>query len=609
MATISNVNGKKITKIKYKGEIYDTGGSKNEPITISANGVYTAPDGVGYSPVNVNVQFEGNMFQYFINNHKGDGKPSGEDLFYEYWGSSLDDVINSCDFSGITSAKQMFYDCKNLTSIPYFNTSNCTDMSFMFYKCEKLKAIPQLDTSKVSKMDYMFYGCSKLEALPNLDCSSVYSMNYFLSGANGNLLTELNIDISNAFDMQRAFENQSGLKTINFIDNGTRYHRMDFCFYYCGKLEEVKISNDVLRVSSYSYLYCFERCSNLIKVPKIDLDSSRYFSYYFFSECDKLSTIRLVSLKASTSSSLANNASLKNFVIYNMETIPTISENAFTTNCYHFNGVLSFPYNLMGERDARIFVPDDKIEEVKVATNWSIYADLIKPLSSNAWHFDWSYYSEMSLGKTQHCVVSLDSFETAPQVEITLSNQSIATITNIVISNTQVEFDINAQEIGNGAITLTITGDETCTETRNITVFEPISYSVDSVEGATRGFTLKSNGYYQNDNAGNMSSYAICKISFTITENTSKSLNLLCNQTNDHTYDDYALFSNIDTTLTNSSSIDTSNVYAKFTYDTDGIDMRIHYDDIPVGEHFIYVKFARPRYYNVAEYFNFKVRE
>ena len=29
MATISNVNGKKITKIKYKGEIFDTGGGVN----------------------------------------------------------------------------------------------------------------------------------------------------------------------------------------------------------------------------------------------------------------------------------------------------------------------------------------------------------------------------------------------------------------------------------------------------------------------------------------------------------------------------------------------------------------------------------------------------
>ena len=579
MATISNVNGKKITKIKYKGEIYDTGG--------------------GVNPL-----------QYIIDNHKGDGQPSGEDLFYEYWGSSLDEVISSCDFSKITSAKQMFYDCKNLTSVPYFNTSNCTDMSNMFYNCSNLKTIPQLDTSKVTNMNGMFQGCSKLETLPNLDCSSVYSMNYFLSGASNTLLTELNIDISNAFDMQRAFQSQSSLKTVNFIDNGTRYHRMDFCFYYCEKLEEVKITNDLLRVSSYSYLYCFERCINLIKVPKIDLDSSRQFSYNLFSACYKLPTIRLISLNASTSSLLASsNHSLKNFVIYNMETIPTISGNAFDSSCYHFSGVLSFPYNLMGERDARIFVPDDKIEEVKVATNWSIYADLIKPLSSNAWRFDWAYFSEMSLGKTQHCVVSLDSFETTPQVEITLSNQSIATITNIVISNTQVEFDINAQEIGNGTITLTITGDETCTETRNIAVLEPISYSVESVEGATQSFTLKSNGYYQNDNTGNMASYAICKISFTITENTSKSLNFLCNQTNDHSYDDYALFSNIDTTLTKSSSIDTSNVYAKFTYDTDGIDMRIHYDDIPVGEHFIYVKFARPRYYNVAEYFNFKVRE
>ena len=90
MATISNVNGKKITKIKYKGEIFDTGGSGVNPL------------------------------QHIIDNHKGDGKPSGEDLFYEYWGSSLDDAINSCDFSGITSAKQMFYDCKKFNKYSLF---------------------------------------------------------------------------------------------------------------------------------------------------------------------------------------------------------------------------------------------------------------------------------------------------------------------------------------------------------------------------------------------------------------------------------------------------------------------------------------------------------
>ena len=108
MATISNVNGKKITKIKFEDEIYDVGGGGSEG--------------------------EVNPLQYIIDNHKGDGQPSGEDLFYEYQGSSLDNVIPYCDFSQITSAKQMFYDCKNLTSIPLFNTSSCTDMKFMFMK-------------------------------------------------------------------------------------------------------------------------------------------------------------------------------------------------------------------------------------------------------------------------------------------------------------------------------------------------------------------------------------------------------------------------------------------------------------------------------------------
>ena len=229
MATISNVNGKKITKIKYKGEIYDTGGS-------------------GVSPL-----------QHIIDNHKGDGQPSGEDLFYEYWGSSLDDAINSCDFSGITSAQNMFYDCKNLTSIPLFNTSNVAGMSYMFYSCAQLTTIPQLDTSKVTNMRSMFEYCSSLTTID---------------------ITHMNI-------------------------------------------------------------------------------TSPSNNEYFAGSCKSLTKL----------------------IIRNMDTIPILASNAFNS-CYHFTGTTNSTYNPTGAKDGRIYVPDDKVEALKTATNWSKYADIIVPLST-----------------------------------------------------------------------------------------------------------------------------------------------------------------------------------------------------------------------------------
>ena len=229
MATISTVNGKKITKIKYKGEIYDTGGSGVNPL------------------------------QHIIDNHKGDGKPSGEDLFYEYWGSSLDNVIPYCDFSKITSARQMFYDCKNLISVPYFDTSSCSNMAYMFCGCINLKKISQLDTRNVDNMGSMFLSCYKLTTID---------------------ITYMNI-------------------------------------------------------------------------------TSTAYSGSFASSC----------------------YSLTKLIIRNMPTIPVLAKNSFE-ECYHFDGTPNMPYNPKGLRDGRIYVPDDKVEALKTATNWSVYADIIVPLST-----------------------------------------------------------------------------------------------------------------------------------------------------------------------------------------------------------------------------------
>lgn len=281
MATISKTNGKIVSKIKYKGEIYDTGGGGSEG--------------------------DVNPLQHIIDNHKGDGQPSGEYLFYEYWGSSLDDAINSCDFTKITSAKQMFYDCKNLKSVPYFDTSNCTDMYRMFWYCYRLTTIPKLNTGNVTNMENMFHNCGNLTTIPQLNTSKVTNMN----------------------DM--------------FID-----------------------------------------CSNLTTIPQLDTSNVTKMTS-MFSGCYKLTTIDITHMNI-TSNSYSYNfaqgcASLTKLIIRNMDTIPVLSSSAFN-NCSHFTGTVDTIYNPDGLKDGRIYVPDDKVEELKAATNWSVYADIIVPLST-----------------------------------------------------------------------------------------------------------------------------------------------------------------------------------------------------------------------------------
>lgn len=228
MATISNVNGKKITKIKYKGEIFDTGGSGGSGDTNTLKTLLDATKSSAY-------------------------------LFYNYKGTSVNDLISYNDTSNVTTMKNMFANCIKLTTIPQLDTSNVTDMSSMFSNCTTLTTIPQLNTSSVTNMKNMFIYCSNLTT----------------------------IDISH------------------------------------------------MNIESPS--------------------NTDYFANYCYS--------------------------LTKLIIRNMTALPKISSNAFTS-CYHFTGTTNETYNPQGLKDGRIYVPDDKVDALKTATNWSVYADIIVPLST-----------------------------------------------------------------------------------------------------------------------------------------------------------------------------------------------------------------------------------
>ena len=250
MATISNVNGKKITKIKYKGEIFDTGGGSGATSTLKT---------------------------------LLDATKSTQYLFYNYKGTSVEDLISYNDTENVTNMGSMFQGCSNLTTIPQLDTSSATTMETMFYQCNMLTSIPQLATNLVTDMNNMFNQCSKLTTIPQLDTSKVKDM--------------------------------TGM------------------FYQCYMLATIDITH-----------------MNI---------TATYRSDSFAGSC----------------------YSLTKLIIRNMTTIPSLESNAFN-NCYHFTGTTNATYNPQGLKDGRIYVPDDKVDALKTATNWSTYADIIVPLST-----------------------------------------------------------------------------------------------------------------------------------------------------------------------------------------------------------------------------------
>lgn len=255
-------------------------------------------------------------------------------LFRSYKAENIDGLIKYNDTENVTDMSFMFYGCTNLQTIPLLNTSKVTNMESMFLSCSNLQTIPQLNTSKVTRMWETFAGCSSLQTIPQLNTSNVTDMGSMFRGCT-NLQTIPQLNTSNVDDMYKMFYGCESLQTLPQLDT-SNVTRIEGIFYSCEKIKTIDITSlDKISSASYSNEIC-------------------KFCY-----------------------------SLTKFIIRNMETIPLLGSNAFQS-CYHFYGTKFPTYNPEGLKDARIYVPDNMVESLKTATNWSAYADFIVPLSTLA---------------------------------------------------------------------------------------------------------------------------------------------------------------------------------------------------------------------------------
>ena len=149
-----------------------------------------------------------------------DATKSARNLFEGYEGTSVDDLIKYNDTSNVTNTYSMFYDCKNLTTIPLLDTSNVTSMQNMFNSCSSLTTIPLLDTSKVRNMLDMFYYCSSLTTVPLLDTHNVTTMQQMFQYCKS-LTTVPAFDTSKVTNMNTMFYGCSNLTKISMLNINT----------------------------------------------------------------------------------------------------------------------------------------------------------------------------------------------------------------------------------------------------------------------------------------------------------------------------------------------------------------------------------------------------
>lgn len=117
---------------------------------------------------------------------------------------------------------------------------------------------------------------------------------------------------------------------------------------------------------------------------------------------------------------------------------------------------------------------------------------------------------------------------------------------------------------------------------------KPSTWTVEAISGASYGFELNSNNYYESKNKGIDNSYAICRVKLNL--GTKAKVTFNCINYAEINYD-YGLLGNVDTALTLSVSAD-SNVAKNFKGSSQsGIQTYIY--TIEEGEHFIDVKFIK----------------
>ena len=272
---------------------------------------------------------------------------------------------------------------KNLRSLKNINLENITEMMQECFKgCSSLilNEIPD----SIVLANSVFYDCKKITVnkLPSATTSVGKSLFYGCTSITNFTIND-GVDISNSTG---AFQRCTSMTNINIPNDATIIPNY-FCGY-CSALENINLNDNINAITNFA----FSNCGNLL-LEKLPSNLEKLGAYSFekcasitiseipagvtniqagcFSQCSNLVTLNVLGDITMIEGSSFYNSGLATLSLPNVSAVPT-------------GGNSMFWGTPIDRGTGSIYVPDALVENFKSATNWSNYADVIKPISEMA---------------------------------------------------------------------------------------------------------------------------------------------------------------------------------------------------------------------------------
>ena len=230
----------------------------------------------------------------------------------------------------------------------------------VFYDCEKI-TLNKLPSATTSVGRNLFYGCTSITNFTINDGVDISNS----TSAFQNCTSMTNITIPNdATIIPYAFCNNCVLlENINLNDNITKINSN--AFYGCSKLPLNILPSNLTTLGTS----CFSKCTN-ISITEIPEGVTNIQSNCFY-KCSNLVTLNVLGDITVIEYESFYNSGLTTLSIPNVSAVPKGGSNMFEGTP-------------IDKGTGSIYVPDSLVENFKSATNWSGYADVIKPISEMA---------------------------------------------------------------------------------------------------------------------------------------------------------------------------------------------------------------------------------
>ena len=339
-----------------------------------------------------------------------------QDICVANWGDGTG--ITEAQAAAITTIANKFANNSSITSFNELEQfvgltaigGDYADQTYGFMKSTNLKTVI-LPKSVTTLKHCAFRGCTLLESVGDMSHITTFLSLVFY----GCSALSIDVNLPNLNSLGAASFYGSGIKRVLSLGNITELpsYYENGCFRGCTALTFVELSEKMTSIGDYSFYGCtalssinfplsltsigfgaFNRCTSLeiadLSLPNLETIGTLAFNgvkITKISNLGKLTSLQNIDSSYNifgdkttlTSVNLpATLTSIGNYVFSRYTALATLICNATTPPTLSSSALSNTP---IASKTGTIYVPDASVDAYKAATNWSTYADIIKPLS------------------------------------------------------------------------------------------------------------------------------------------------------------------------------------------------------------------------------------